>query len=96
MASKQPAVIEVPDDDFPNSASEPSGSSVIQGPARCHNEHVQRPLGRQPERRLEVNRHVAKEIDGEALATDGQSQHGCGAQVHPQSQLCLSASAPHH
>ena len=58
--------------------SEPSGSSVIQGSAWCHNEHVQQPLGGQPERCLEVHRHVTQEIDGEALVTDGRSWRGCG------------------
>ena len=77
-------------------ASEPSRSSVIQGPAWCHNEHIQWPLGGQLQRPLEVNHHITQEIYGEALATDGRSQHGCGAQVHPLSQLCLSASASHH
>ena len=97
MASKQPVFIEVPDDDFPDSgASEPSGSPVIQGSAQCHNEHIQRPLGGRLERRLEVHHHITQEIDGEALVTDGRSQHGCGPLIHSQLQLCLSAAAPHH
>ena len=64
MASKQPAVIEVPDDDFPN----PGPQNPVE----------------------------AQEIDGEALATDGRSQRGCGPLIHSQFQLCLSVTAPHH
>ena len=47
MALKQPAVIEVPDDDFPDSGPQnPVEAQSYRGPARCHNEHIQRPLGR--------------------------------------------------
>ena len=46
MALKQPAVIKVPDDNFPDSGPQnPVEGSVIQGSAQCHNEHVQQPLG---------------------------------------------------
>ena len=44
MASQQPAVIEVPDDDFPDSGPQnPVEAQSYRDPARCHNEHIQWP-----------------------------------------------------
>ena len=73
MASKQPAVIEVPDDDFPDSGP--------QNPVEAQSYRDQldaimstfSDLLADDWKDLEVHCHVTKEIDGEALATDGQS-----------------------
>ena len=83
MASKQPAVIEVPDDDFPDSGPQ----NPVE--AQSYRDQLDAIMNMSSNlladncRRLEVNHHITKEIDGEALVTDGQSRCGCGAQVHP-------------
>ena len=49
MASKQPAVIKVPDDDFPNSGPQnPVEAQSYRDQLNCHNEHIQQPLDGRP------------------------------------------------
>ena len=97
MASKQPAVIEVPDDDFPDSG--PQNPVEAQSYRDQLNAIMSTFSDLLADDRKDTSRSTVtslKKIDGEALVTDGQSWRGCGPLLHSWLQLCLSVAAPHH
>ena len=73
MASKQPAIIEVPDDDdFPDSGPQnPVEAQSYRDKLDAIMNTFSNLLVDDQQRCLEVNRHITQEIDGEALVTDG-------------------------
>ena len=74
MASKQPPVIEVPDDDFPDSGPQnPVEAQSYRDQLDAIMSTFSDLLADDLERCLEVHHHVTQEIDGEALVTDGRS-----------------------
>ena len=87
MASKQPEVIEVPDDnpdDFPNSGPQnPVEAQSYRDKLDAIMDAFSDLLAGQLQRHLEVNHHIPKEVDGEALVADGRGQCGGSTEVHP-------------
>ena len=68
MASKQPAVIKVPDDDFPNSGPQnPVEAQSYRDQLNAIMSTFSDLLADDQKDALRVHRHVTKEIDGEAL-----------------------------
>ena len=96
MASKQPAVIEVPDDDFPDSGPQnPVEAQSYRDQLDAIMSMFSDLLADNRKRHLEVHHHITQEIDGEALVTDGRSQCGCGPLIHspiPTVSICGSTS----
>ena len=77
MASKQPEIIKVPDDDdFPNSGPQ----NPVE--AQSYRDKLDAIMDTFSDL-LVVNCHVPQEAHGEALAADGRGQCGGSAQVHP-------------
>ena len=74
MASKQPVVIEVPDDDFPDSGPQnPVEAQSYRDQLDAIISTFSNLLVDDWKGHLEVHLHITQEIDGEALVTDGQS-----------------------
>ena len=72
MASKQPAVIEVPDDDFPDSGPQnPVEAQSYRDQLNAIMSTFSNLLVDNCKDALRSTVHITKEIDGEALATDG-------------------------
>ena len=83
MASKQPPVIEVPDDDFPDSGPQnPVEAQSYRDQLDAIISTFSDLLADDRKDALEVHHHVTKEIDGEALVTDGRSRCECGPPIH--------------
>ena len=100
MASKQPEIIKVPDDDpddFPNFGPQnPVEAKSYRDKLDAIMDAFSDLLADNCKDALRSTIMSPKEAHGETLVADSRGQHGGSAQVHLQPQLCLSLPASHH